>query len=431
MTAGLMAPKVMSASHSPMDVPRVTKRRTSRYVAGALAAGALVIATVAIASRDASDPVVERTSLVIDSVRRGTMVREVIAAGTLVPERVRIIAAVTAGRVEQLPVPPGTAVTPTTVLVELSNPDVQLERLESERNLNATQATLVEQEGLAQTQRLLQEGTLAALRTQAAEAKRQLQIYEALDSSRMVAKTELATVRDKAREMDTREELERQRLRVLISTAQRQIALQSRQVARLEAISRFQQDRVASMHVRAGESGVLQELPLELGQWVNPGMLLARIAEPGRLKALLRVPETQARDVAVSQTASIDTRNGVIRGRVVRVAPVSQSGTVEVEVILEGELPKGARAAQAVDGTIEVERLPDVLYVGRPANAQAEGAVELYRLTPGGKTAERVRVQLGPVSVNTIQVRRGLNVGDKVIVSDIGAAEGAKVVRIR
>lgn len=427
----MMAPKVMSASHSPMDVPRVTKRRTSRYVAGALAAGALVIATVAIASRDASDPVVERTSLVIDSVRRGTMVREVIAAGTLVPERVRIIAAVTAGRVEQLPVPPGTPVTPSTVLVELSNPDVQLERLESERNLNATQATLVEQEGLAQTQRLLQEGTLAALRTQAAEAKRQLQIYEALDSSRMVAKTELATVRDKAREMDTREELERQRLRVLISTAQRQIALQSRQVARLEAISRFQQNRVASMHVRAGESGVLQELPLELGQWVNPGMLLARIAEPGRLKALLRVPETQARDVAVSQTASIDTRNGVIRGRVVRVAPASQSGTVEVEVVLEGELPKGARAAQAVDGTIEVERLPDVLYVGRPANAQAEGAVELYRLTRGGKTAERVRVQLGPVSVNTIQVRRGLNVGDKVIVSDIGAAEGAKVVRIR
>jgi multidrug resistance efflux pump len=414
-----------------MDIPRIGKRRPTRLLLGAGGVLALIVATVAVASRDASDPVVERSSLVVDSVRRGTMVREVIAAGTLVPERVRIIAAVTAGRVEQLPVPPGTAVTPTTVLVELSNPDVQLERLESERNLNATQASLVEQEGLAQTQRLLQESSLASLETQAAEAKRQLKIFEALDSSRMVAKTEVAAARDKAREMETREELERQRLRVLVSTAQRQIALQHRQVARLEAISRFQGDRVSSMRVRAGESGVLQELPLELGQWVNPGMLLARIAEPGRLKAVLRVPEVQARDVAVSQTVKIDTRNGIVRGHVARIAPASQSGTVEVEVFLEGELPKGARASQAVDGTIEVERLPDVLYVGRPTIAQAETATELYRLLPGGKTAERVRVQLGPVSVSTIQVRRGLNVGDKIILSDIGAAEGAKVVRIR
>jgi hypothetical protein len=317
------------------------------------------------------------------------------------------------------------------VLVELSNPDVELERLESERNLNATQASLVEQEGLAQTQRLVQEGSLASLRAQAAEARRQLRIFEFLDSSRMVARNELAAAREKAIELETREQLERQRLGVLVSTGQRQLALQRGQVGRLQAISRFQSERVASMRVRAGETGVLQELPLQLGQWVNPGMLLARIAEPGRLKAMLRVPETQARDIAISQTASIDTRNGVVRGRVVRIAPASQSGTVEVEVMLEGELPRGARAEQAIDGTIEVERLQDVLYVARPANAQGESAIELYRLAPDGKTAERVRVQLGPVSVNTIQVRRGLNAGDKVIVSDLGAAEGASRVRIR
>lgn len=398
---------------------------------GALAAATLILATIAISSGDAPDPVVERSSLVMDSVRRGTMVREVNAAGTLVPERVRIIAAVTAGRVEQLPVRPGTPVSATTVLVELSNPDVQLERLESERNLNATQAALAELEGLSQTQRLLQEGTLATLRTQTAEARRQLQIFEVLDSTRMVAKTELASARDKAHELQTRESLERERLRVLTTMGQRQVLLQRTQVARLEAISRFQNDRVASMHVRAGESGVLQELPLELGQWVNPGMLLARVAEPGRLKAILRVPETQARDVAVSQAVSIDTRNGIIRGRVIRVAPASQSGTVEVEVILDGDLPKGARAEQSVDGTIEVERLQDVLFVGRPANAQAENSIELYRLARGGKTAERVRVQLGSISANTVQVRRGLNAGDKVVLSDIGSSEGANRVRIR
>ncbi|HWL40230.1 MAG TPA: HlyD family efflux transporter periplasmic adaptor subunit [Gemmatimonadaceae bacterium] len=423
--------KAATSSRGSMDVPRIGRRPTSRYLVGAGVVGGLIVVTVALASRSGSDPVVERASLVIDSVRRGTMVREVLAAGTLVPERVRIIAAVTAGRVEQLPVTPGSAVAPATVLVELSNPDVELERLESERNLNATQAALVEQEGLAQTQRLLQEGSLASLRTQAAEAKRQLKIFEFLDSSRMVARNELAAAREKATELETREDLERRRLGVLISTGERQLTLQRGQVSRLQAISRFQSDRVASMRVRAGETGVLQELPLQLGQWVNPGMLLARIAEPGRLKAVLRVPETQARDVAISQTAAIDTRNGIIRGRVVRIAPASQSGTVEVEVMLEGELPRGARAEQAIDGTIEVERLRDVLYVGRPATSQAESAIELYRLASDGKTAERVRVQLGPVSVNTIQVRRGLNAGDKVIVSDIGAAEGANRVRIR
>lgn len=425
-----MATREIGAAPSSMDVPRVARRSRAVYVVAAGGAVLLILIAIAIASPTSPEPVVERSSVVIDSVRRGTMVREVNAAGTLVPERVRIIAAVTAGRVEQLPVRPGSVVTPATILVEITNPDVELERLESERNLNATEAALAEQEGLAQTQRLVQEGSLATLRSQVAEAHRQLKIFEVLDSSRMVAKTELATARDRTRELDTREVLERERLRVITLTAQRQLALQARQVAHLKSISRFQNDRVASMHVRAGEGGVLQELPLELGQWVNPGMLLARIAEPGRLKAVLRVPETQARDVAVSQRVSIDTRNGIIPGRVVRIAPASQSGTVEVEVLLEGELPKGARAEQAVDGTIEMERLPNVLYVGRPANADAGRAIELYRLERDGRGAQRVRVQVGAISANTIQIRNGLRAGDKVIVSELGAAEGAARVRL-
>jgi HlyD family secretion protein len=426
-----MATTPISASSSSMDVPRVARRRRPIYLVGAVGAVVIALIALAVASPGSPEPAVERSSLVIDSVRRGTMVREVNAAGTLVPERVRIIAAVTAGRVEQLPVRPGTAVTPETILVELSNPEVELERLESEQNLNATESALAEQQGLAQTQRLVQEGALASLRSQLAEAHRQLKIFEVLDSSRMVAKTELETARDKARELDTREALERERLRVMSATARRQLALQARQVAHLESISRFQNARVASMHVRAGESGVLQELPLELGQWVNPGMLLARVAEPGRLKAVLRVPEAQARDVSVSQRVSIDTRNGLISGRVMRIAPASQGGAVEVEVLLEGELPKGARAEQAIDGTIELERLPNVLYVARPANADAGSTIELYKLTPDGKSADRVRVQVGAISANTIQIRSGLNPGDKIIVSELGAAEGAARVRLR
>jgi HlyD family secretion protein len=424
-----MATRPAGVASSSMDVPRVARQRRSVYLIGAGAVLVVLIA-VAVGSPNAPEMAVERSSLVIDSVRRGTMVREVNAAGTLVPERVRIIAAVTAGRVEQLPVRPGTVVTPATILVEITNPDVELERLESERNLNATEAALADQQGLAQTQRLVQEGSLASLRSQVAEAHRQLKIFEVLDSSRMVAKTELATARDKVQELDTREALERERLKVMTFTAQRQLALQARQVAHLKSISRFQNDRVASMHVRAGESGVLQELPLELGQWVNPGMLLARIAEPGRLKAVLRVPETQARDVAVSQRVSIDTRNGIIPGRVTRIAPASQSGTVEVEVLLEGEPPKGARAEQAVDGIIELERLPNVLYVGRPANADGGRALELYRLDSDGRSAQRVRVQVGAISAHSIQIRNGLNAGDKVIVSELGAAEGAARVRL-
>ncbi|MFL5485521.1 MAG: efflux RND transporter periplasmic adaptor subunit [Gemmatimonadaceae bacterium] len=426
-----MATRQVHGSPLSMDVPRTPKRRRSIYIAVGVGAAILALIVVALASSGSREPAVERSSLVIDSVRRGTMVRAVNAAGTLVPERVRIIAAVTAGRVEQLPVRPGTVVTPSTVLVELSNPDVELERLESERNLNATEAALAEQEGLAQADRLAQESSLAALRSQAAEARRHLQIFEALDSSRMVAKTELATARDKARELDTREALERERLRVMAASAQRQLTLQARQVTHLQSISRFQNDRVASMHVRAGESGVLQELPLELGQWVNPGMLLARVAEPGRLKAVLRVPEAQARDVGVSQPVSIDTRNGIIRGRVARVAPASQGGAVEVEVLLEGELPKGARAEQAIDGTIELERLPNVLYVARPASADAGVAIQLYKLSRDGKSAERVRVLVGATSANTIEIRGGLSAGDKVIVSELGSAEGAARVRLQ
>jgi hypothetical protein len=224
----------------------------------------------------------------------------------------------------------------------------------------------------------------------------------------------------------------------VLAEAQRgQLALQEAQVERLRAIAQFQADRVASMKVVAGSDGVLQELggaqtgQLELGTWVNPGFILAKVAQPGKLKAVLRVPETQAKDVVLGQPTSIDTRNGVVAGRVMRIDPAVQNGTVAVEVALEGQLPRGARPDLSVDGTIEIERLQDVLYVGRPAYGQAESVVGLFRLDPEGETASRVNVKLGRSSVNTIEVMQGLERGDRVIISDMTAWDNADKVRLK
>ena len=208
-------------------------------------------------------------------------------------------------------------------------------------------------------------------------------------------------------------------------------ALQRQTVERLRAIVEFQRKRVESMQVRAGFDGVLQDMDLQPGQWVQAGTLLAKVAQPGRLKAVLRIPETQARDVQLGQPAAIDTRNGIVSGHVIRMDASAQNGTVTVDVALEGKLPSGARPELSVDGTIEIERLKDVMYVGRPAYGQAESTVGLFKLTPDGKEATRVNVKLGRTSVNTIEVVQGLNVGDRAIISDMSAMDSHDRVRLR
>jgi multidrug resistance efflux pump len=391
------------------------------------------LASVGLIARGRSEPgvVVDTSAIIIDSVSRGTLVRDVTAPGNLVPESVRIIAAVTAGRVEQLPVRPGVMVTPETILVEMSNPDVELQQLESQGTLTASEADLVSDRGATQAEELSQRASLATLEAQLSEARRQLDVMESLSKEGLAARMELAAARDRARELASRESLERRRLDVLSRTSTGRTVLQGRQIARLRAISRFHKQRIQSMRVRAGESGILQELPLELGQWVNPGMILARVAKPERLKVVIRVPESQARDVVVGQEVMIDTRNGATRGRITRIAPVSQGGFVEAEAFITGPLPEGARASLGVDCIIEVQRIRDVLQVSRPAGVQAGSAVDLFRIDPGGSTATRVRVQLGAASVRVTQVVSGLNKGDKVIISDISVPEGTTRVRLR
>jgi multidrug resistance efflux pump len=420
-----------------VDIVRPKQKSNKKYVLGALGVVALVATTVALRRLPTAAPSVDRATLWIDTVRKGTMKREVRAPGTLVPEQIRYVSAVTSGRIEATPVRPGVTVDPNTILLEMSNPDVQLQALEAERQLTAAQAQLTTLRTQLETARLNQSSVVAQIRSQFNEAKRQADVQEKLEERKLASANDVAKARDAIKELSERLEFEQQRLKIMTDDVEKQIAMQQSQVERQRAIWKFQTERVASMIVRAGAPGVLQSLgqsgqgTIEVGQWVNAGTQLATVAQPGRLKAVLRVPETQAKDVVVGQKTSIDTRNGIVEGHVMRVFPSAENGTVTVEVALDGALPRGARPDLSVDGTILIEQLNDVMYVGRPAYGQAESTVGLFRLEPDNTHAARVNVRLGRSSVNTIEVVQGLNVGDKVIISDMSAWDNVERVKLK
>ncbi len=393
--------------------------------------GALLLATVAIGRLKPAAPSVERSTVWIDGVKRGPMLRQVRGPGTLVPDSIRWISAVTSGRVERVFVRPGAVVRAGTILLDMSNPDVQLEALTSEQQLAAAQAQLVSLRTNLNTSRLNQASTVAQVRTQLREAQRQLVSAESLITRNLIAQNELQRVRDQVAELTERLQIEQERLGLMAETVDSQLTLQQDQINRLRAISEYQRNRVASMHVLAGTDGVVQDLNLEMGQWVQSGTTLARVVQPGKLRAVLRVPETQARDVALGQKAEIDTRIGIVPGRVVRIDPAAQSGTVAVDVALEGALPQGARPDLSVEGTVEIERLDNVLFVGRPAYGQQNSTVGLFKLSDGGRYAERVNARLGRASVNTIEVLGGLVVGDSVVLSDMSRWDNVDRVRLK
>ena len=414
-----------------MDVKRDPRGRSGKRVA--LAGGVLgVMAIIAVITRSgAAVPALDRASLTIDSVHRGDLSLDVHAPGTLVPEHVRIIAAVTAGRVEALPFNPGAPVTADMTIVRLSNPDVELQAMQSEQQRSAAMSALASLRTSLRQLRLSQQGFVADMESQYQEALRNLSVFDALGKQRLASTNEVASARDKATSLHARLDAERQRLAEMRHSENEQVVLMQEQVARLRDIVESQKRRVRSMNVAAGESGQLQVLPLELGQWVNPGMELARIARPGRLKAMLHVPESQAKDIALGQRARIDTRNGVVAGHVLRADPSSQNGSVTVEVALDGPLPPGTRSDLSVDGTIEIARLKDVLYVSRPAYGAPGSTVRLYRLDADGRGASRVSVTLGRASTNAVQVINGLVVGEKVIISDVANIDNASRVRVK
>ncbi|HEX7242493.1 MAG TPA: HlyD family efflux transporter periplasmic adaptor subunit [Longimicrobiaceae bacterium] len=414
-----------------MDVPRQSTRKRRRWIYAGAGLVALALVTLALSRLEPAPPSVERGTLWTDTVRQGDMVRQVRGPGTLAAEEVRWVSAVTQGRVERKLVQPGTPVTAGTVLVELSNPDVDRQALEAQRQLVAAQSELANLRATLQNQILTQEATIATVNSQERETQRQIQVNEGLSSRGLGAPMELEKARDNAAELRTRLDVERKRLGFLRESMRTQLAAQEDQVRMLRGIVAFQRQQVASMQVRAGADGVLQELPLEMGQWVNSGATLAKVVQPGRLKAVLRIPETQAKDVAIGQPASIDTRNGIVAGRVVRIDPAAQNGTVTVDVALEGALPRGARPDLSVDGTVDIERLRNVMYVGRPAYGQPESTVGLFRLAEGGNEARRVNVRLGRGSASTIEVASGLRPGDVVILSDMSQWDSADRVRLK
>ncbi len=414
-----------------MDIPRAPAQRgRKRLIYGGITLLVVLMTTLGLSRLKPAAPRVDRTAVWIDSVQRGPLVIEVRGPGTLVPERVRWISAVTAGRVERRLAEPGQAVTPETVLLVLSNPDVQLEALESERQLTAAQADRVDLQTDLVTQRLNQQATVATARAAYLDAKRNAEAAEGLATKELISTIEASRAHDKVEELETRYQVEEQRLAVMTGAADSQLALQRAQVGRLRAVTDFQRGRIRSMQVKAGANGILQELPLEVGQWAQSGATLARLVEPGRLKAVLRIPETQAKDVSLGQPAAIDTRNGVVEGRVSRIDPAVQNGTVTVDVSLEGELPRGARPDLSVDGTIQVERLDKVLHVGRPAYGQANSTVGLFKLIEDGGSALRINVRLGRTSVNTVEILGGLQPGDKVIISDMSRWDSFERVRV-
>jgi len=398
-----------------------------------LAAGsvALIVLVVGVSRIKPAALAVEKGGVWIDTVRRGAMLRAVKGPGSLVPEHIRWISADTAGRVERIHLRPGAPVKPETQLLELSNPDVMLQSLDAERQVSSAQADLLALRSNLSTETLRQQALVAQLETDAADAKRRAEADRKLHSKQMLSDIDASLSTERAGDLGERLRLGRDQVKVLEHSIGDRIRAVASQLEKLKAVAAFRRQLVESMHVKAGGDGVLSELPLELGQWVTPGTLLAKVVQPGDLKAELRIPETQAKDVALGQHVDVDTRNGIVPGHVRRVAPSASQGTVLVEVELEGKLPKGARPDLTVEGTIEIEKLPDVLHVGRPAGAQPESTIELFRLAPGTDTAQRTRVELGRSSVNTIEIRNGLAEGDRVVLSDMSAWDSTPTVRLR
>jgi HlyD family secretion protein len=397
--------------------------------------GALVVVvaliTLGLSRLEPAAPTVDRGAVLIDKVERGPMLRQVRGAGTLVPEVIRWIPARTEGRVERILVLPSSVVEADTVMIELSNPELELTALDAESEVRAAEADLANLRVQLQSQRMSHEADQASIDADHHQADLQVDANEALARDGLIADITLKQSRLRASELATRSEIQGRRLLIDVQAEQAQLAASEARIERARALSRLRRSQVDALRVRSGSKGVVQQLLIEEGQLVTPGLNLARVSEPGRLKAEVRVPETQARDVTVGLPAAIDTRNGIIPGKVSRIDPASSNGTVTVDVALAGELPRGARPDQNVDGTIELERLDSVLHVGRPVFGDTGDTITLFRVSPDGKTAVRVPVHLGRNSVNTVEVVDGLQEGDQVILSDMSQWDGFDRVRLR
>ena len=422
-----------------MDVPispaLKRRRRTRRWLRVAAVAALLGLVTLGLSRLQPAVPRVEKASIWIDTVKRGEMLRQVRGNGTLVPEDIRWIPTINAGRVERILVLPGAAVKADTVLVELSNPDVEQAAFDAEWQLKGAEADLTNLRVQLNSQKLTQQATEASVQANYSNAKLDSEVNQELAKSGLVPGIMVRQGKAKADELSKLLAIEQERLGMSAEAAKAQLAVHDAKAAQLRAQLALKRRQVEALKVRAGMDGVLQRLgepsnPLQVGQQLAAGTLVARVANPAKLKAAIKIAETQAKDIQLGQPAEIDTRNGSIPGRVIRIDPAVENGTVTVDVALDAPLPKGARPDLSVDGTIELERLENVLYVGRPVQGQPEGTVGLFKLVDGGKTAVRVTVRLGRSSVSVIEIVEGLQAGDQVILSDMSRWDAHERVRL-
>jgi len=418
-----------------LDIKREPPKKTKKIIAYGAGLVGIVAVSIGISRLKPAAPPVERGTLWIDTVKRGTMTRDVNAPGTLEPEYVRNITALTSGRVEDLPLKPGVNVTTNTVLVVMSSPDEDIKELQDEQQLNQAVGNLATLKTTLHQQILAQQSAVASVRTLYNNAIRTADVQDSLAKKNLASKNDIAAAHDAVVEQKQRLDIEQRRLDDMQKSEQEQIQLNEAQIEGLKRILADQRRRVASMRVTSPESGLLQMLgnpPLELGQYVNAGTLLARVVQPGKLKAVLRVPETQAVDIVPGLPASIDLHNNtIVKGHVTRTDPPSVAGTVTVEVSIEDSLPAGTRSDLAVDGTIQLSKLNNALFMARPGFGQANSSVGIFKVLPNKGEATRVTVQLGVASVNTIEIKGGLQVGDSVIVSDMTPFDNTNRVRIK
>jgi HlyD family secretion protein len=411
------------------EVKRKKKVRRFTYIGAAVVL--IPLMTFALSRLKPAAPSVDSGTIWTGTVKRGPMLREVRGLGTLVPETIRLIPAVTDGQVQQRYLLPGTPVKANTVILDLSNPQLSQEALDAEYQLKGAQAAYEQTKAQLQNQ-LMDKRTLAASVSSAYRTAEMVkQTKEQLGANGLAPELDVKTAQVQAEELEKQNDLAQKEVDIFKNSIEAQLAVQEASVNEKRAMYELKKSQLEQLHVRPGIDGMLQELDVEVGQKVTMGTVLARVAQPSHLKAQLKIAETQAKDVVIGQKASIDTHNGIIPGHVIRIDPAVVNGTVTVDAGLEGELPPGARPDLSVEGTVEIERLADVLYVERPVHGEANSTVGLFKLVDDGKEATRVQVQLGRTSVNTVEILKGLEIGDKVILSDMSAWDNYDRVQLK
>src|SRR4030095_13847566 len=418
-----------------MDIKRPAKSKIKKrirtgilIVVGVITIGGI---TYGLTKLKPAAPTLDRSTAVIDVVKRGELRREVRGVGTLVPQVTRWVPAPADGRVENILVQAGVEVGPQTVLVELSNPQMEQQATDADFQVKAAEADQENLKVRLESDSMTQQSAIASINAEYSQAKLQLDADEVLAKQGLVADLVLKISRVHVQDLANRLKVEQQRLLVASKSTKAQMNAQTSRLQQLRVLAKLKRDQVEALKVRAGTGGVLQLVSVQVGQQVTPGLNIARVADPASLKAELRIPETTIKDVRIGQPVAVDTRNGIIQGQVSRIDPAAREGTFTVDASLNGPLPGSARPDLSVDGTIELERLPDVLHVGRPAFGQGQQTIGIFKLTPDGTEAVRTTVKLGRNSVSEIEVVSGLNEGDRVILSDTSALDNFQLIRVR